>query len=206
MVRPALYLRLSQRRLRRARYRVRQFVQGLHAQVTDAERRQVAAILPAPAQPIFACMPLDAQRHSLNVLHTLQAAGQIDSDLAVAALLHDAGKAAAGRLASAWGCRARGPLVLAESVRTRAVAPHGRTRPVPPLALCDLRARATPAPGRSPGGTGRLQPDGLLADRAPPGSHGSVDAGAEQVHLLMLLHSGQIAAIKQGAMILWPNP
>jgi hypothetical protein len=127
MVRPALYLRLSQRRLRRARYRVRQFIQGLQAHVTDAERRQVAAILPAAARPIFARMPLDAQRHSLNVLHALQAAGTVDHDLAVAALLHDAGKVAPNGIR--LGLWARGPLVLAETLFPALV--HRIAEPVP---------------------------------------------------------------------------
>jgi hypothetical protein len=109
-------LRLSQRRLRRVHYRVRQFVQALHPQVTEAERREVAALLPAAAQPLFTRMPLDAQRHSLNVLHTLQEAGPLHPDLAVAALLHDAGKVPRGPGGVRLGVWARGPLVLAESV------------------------------------------------------------------------------------------
>lgn len=129
MVRPTLYLRLSQRRLRGALYRVRQFVQGLGAHVTDAERRQVAVILPAAAQPIFARMPLDAQRHSLNVLHTLQATGPIDCDLAVAALLHDAGKTVPGPAGIRLGLWARGPLVLAETFAPALV--HSMAEPVP---------------------------------------------------------------------------
>jgi hypothetical protein len=101
--------------LDRARYRVGQFWQGLGASISPAERREVARLLPEPAYALFEQMPRDAQRHSLNVLRRVREAGYSQPDLAAAALLHDVGKCADGRL----GLWLRGPLVLLE-----AFAPH----------------------------------------------------------------------------------
>jgi hypothetical protein len=97
-------------------YRLGQFFGGLAAQVTPAERELAARVLPAQAFPLFAAMPADAQRHSLNVLHTLWAAGQRDPDLAAAALLHDAGKVAAAQGGVALGLWLRGPLVVGDKL------------------------------------------------------------------------------------------
>ncbi len=96
-------------------YRIRQFFQGVHAQISRRERQLVAANLPVKAQALFADMPADVQRHSLNVLYTLQQAGYRDPDLAAAALLHDAGKVAARDGGVALGLWLRGPLVLLET-------------------------------------------------------------------------------------------
>jgi hypothetical protein len=100
----------------RVRYRLLQFVRGFSAAVSEQEAQQAQAILPCEAWPLFQRMPRDAQRHSLNVLATLRAAGQTDQDLAAAALLHDVGKVAAAdagyRLTLWW----RGPLVLIEAL------------------------------------------------------------------------------------------
>lgn len=93
-------------------WRIRQFVRGIFAHVNADEMLEVTRALPKAAVCRFCQMPLDGQRHSLNVLYTLQAAGWHDPDLAAAALLHDAGKVAgdaAGIRLSPW---LRGPLVL----------------------------------------------------------------------------------------------
>ncbi len=93
-------------------WRIRQFVRGLFAHVDANEMLEVTRALPKAAVCRFCQMPLDGQRHSLNVLYTLQAAGWHDPDLAAAALLHDVGKVAgdaAGIRLSPW---LRGPLVL----------------------------------------------------------------------------------------------
>mgnify|MGYP007112888099 CR=1 FL=1 len=45
--------------------------------LTPAERREVEAILPVRAQPLFDAMPRNDQRHSLNVLRAL-AAGEVE--------------------------------------------------------------------------------------------------------------------------------
>jgi hypothetical protein len=77
---------------RRTRYRVQQFGASLWPRVTTQERQLVADLLPGAAAALFQRMPQRDQRHSLNVLHTLQGAGHAESDLAAAALLHDVGK------------------------------------------------------------------------------------------------------------------
>lgn len=79
----------------RVAYRVRQFASGLLASrrgLTAAERREVQAILPLAAQPLFDAMPRNDQRHSLNVLQALAAAGYDHPALLQAALLHDTAK------------------------------------------------------------------------------------------------------------------
>jgi hypothetical protein len=99
--------------------RLRQFVTGLCAHVSADEMLVVSQVLPKAALARFCQMPLDAQRHSLNVLYTLESANWTDPDLAAAALLHDVGKVAsadAGLQFSPW---LRGPLVILE-----ALAPH----------------------------------------------------------------------------------
>lgn len=85
--------------LRRAAYRVRQFFRALAASLTpltEAERVEAAAVLPAGARPLFDAMPRNDQRHSLAVLRVLRAAGHQEPALLQAALLHDAAKAVAG--------------------------------------------------------------------------------------------------------------
>lgn len=115
----------------RARYRVGQFLQGFAAQITDGEQELIAEILPPPARALFQAMPRDAQRHSLNVLYAVQSAGFHDPDLAVAALLHDAGKvyqAHADARPQVLGLWWRGPLVILEAVAPRVLnrwaSPH----------------------------------------------------------------------------------
>jgi hypothetical protein len=76
-------------------------------------------VLEPDALPLFAAMPADAQQHSLQVLRTLWAAGYDHPDLAVAALLHDAGKLAAAQGGVALGLWQRGPLVLMERLAPR---------------------------------------------------------------------------------------
>jgi hypothetical protein len=96
-------------------YRVQQFARGVSAQVSAEERQTVARLLPAPARDLFAQLPADAQRHSLNVLQTVRAAGHTDPDLAVAALLHDVGKVAAAQAGYPLTLWWRVPLVLLEA-------------------------------------------------------------------------------------------
>ncbi len=100
---------------RRAQYRVRQFWQGLAARVSPEEHALVAAALPPAALAIFTRMPVDAQRHSLNVLYAVRRAGIVDADLDAAALLHDAGKLAADEAGVRLSPWLRGPLVLLEA-------------------------------------------------------------------------------------------
>ncbi len=115
----------SGKRWPRVGYRLCQFMQGLSAHITPAERQIIAQLLPAAAVSLFEQMPIDAQRHSLNVLYTLQAAGRnqpasvqpdLFTDLFVAALLHDVGKVAAIDADVQLGLWARGPLVILEAL------------------------------------------------------------------------------------------
>jgi hypothetical protein len=113
----------------RVRYRLRQFWRGLGAQIDPAARARAVALLPAAARPLFAAMPRDAQRHSLNVLQTLHGAGQHDPDLAVAALLHDVGKIAVAANGMRLGLWLRGPLVLLEAAAPSWLARLARPQP-----------------------------------------------------------------------------
>lgn len=100
----------------RLSYRISQFWQGLRATVGPEDLARVATLLPPAAFPLFMQMPRDAQRHSLNVLESTQAAGVNHADLAVAALLHDCGKVAAAQGGVELGLWARGPLVVLEAL------------------------------------------------------------------------------------------
>ena len=99
----------------RASYRLRQFWQGLRAEVSAAELAEAARILPPAAALLFRRLPEDAQRHSLNVLAGVRAQGDAPPDLEVAALLHDAGKLAAEQAGVRIGLWLRGPRVLLEA-------------------------------------------------------------------------------------------
>jgi hypothetical protein len=79
----------------RARYRVRQFVNAIRADLSPlskAQTEEVRAILPDAARRLFGAMPRQDQRHGLEVLHTLQKTGDVPPALAQAALLHDCAK------------------------------------------------------------------------------------------------------------------
>ena len=78
--------------------------------------------LPPAGLACFRQMPVDAQRHSLNVLTTLQRAGWHDPDLAAAALLHDSGKVAASAAGLTFNAWIRTALVLMEAVAPRLAA------------------------------------------------------------------------------------
>lgn len=97
-------------------YRLRQFWRGWFAVIAPAEINVALAYLPPAAQMRFQTLPIDAQRHSLNVLQTLQRRGALSADLAAAALLHDIGKLAADEAGLRINLWVRGPLVLLEKV------------------------------------------------------------------------------------------
>jgi len=100
--------------MKRATYRLRQFLSGFTARITPADHLLLDEILSGEQRQLFGRMPADAQRHSLNVLHELRNAGHNSADLAVAALLHDVGKVAASDAGAYLGLWLRGPMVLIE--------------------------------------------------------------------------------------------
>jgi hypothetical protein len=80
---------------RRATYRVRQFVTAIRAgasPISEVQAGEARSWLPEGAWSLFQAMPRQDQRHSLEVLHTLQDAGEVSPELAQAALLHDCAK------------------------------------------------------------------------------------------------------------------
>jgi hypothetical protein len=91
----------------------------------------VADLLPRALLSRFQQMPVDAQRHSLNVLASVQADGFTQPEMALAALLHDVGKVAAAESGVSLGLWFRGPLVLLEALWPQALrnlsSPHPST-------------------------------------------------------------------------------
>jgi hypothetical protein len=81
--------------VRTVRYRVGQFLRALAAEVPEEEVEQAMRILPPKARRLFRRQAVQDQRHALAVYHTLRQAGHKNPQLLAAALLHDAGKAAA---------------------------------------------------------------------------------------------------------------
>lgn len=73
-----------------------QSLRGPLAPLTAEEEAEARAALPDAAWPLFAGMPREDQRHSLQVLRTLRAQGNHDPALAQAALLHDCAKQRGG--------------------------------------------------------------------------------------------------------------
>ncbi|MFO7631536.1 MAG: hypothetical protein R6W76_03295 [Caldilinea sp.] len=96
-------------------YRVGQFFNGLFASIKDVDEAPAIAVLSPTELVLFRRMPVDARRHSLSVLRTLQQESPVSRDLAVAALLHDVGKVAADEAGAYLGLWLRGPIVLTES-------------------------------------------------------------------------------------------
>lgn len=97
-------------------YRLQQFWQGWLAAVDPVELSAALVYLPPAAQAHFQRLPTDAQRHSLNVLQTLQQRTDVNDELAAAALLHDIGKLAADEAGLRITLWVRGPLVVLEKV------------------------------------------------------------------------------------------
>jgi len=80
----------------RAIYRSRQLVTSLRPRVDAALRDEAFALLSEPQQRLFESMTVRDQQHCLDVCRRLRASfprkDHDDSDLLVAALLHDCGK------------------------------------------------------------------------------------------------------------------
>jgi putative nucleotidyltransferase with HDIG domain len=78
------------------RHRVGQFWRHASARVSEQERVAVERLLGPSLWPLFAQLPVNDQRHGLDVLETVRRLeSQPDRLLQQAALLHDAGKAGA---------------------------------------------------------------------------------------------------------------
>ena len=76
----------------RALYRSRQFFGSVHPRVDEALREQAFALLSGSQRQLFSSMTTRDQQHCLDVYNALREKGHDDSDLLIAALLHDAGK------------------------------------------------------------------------------------------------------------------
>jgi hypothetical protein len=132
--------------VRTVRYRVRQFLQALPAGVPEAEVEQAMHILPPKARGLFRRQAIQDQRHALAVYHTLRQTGHKNPQLLAAALLHDAGKAAA-RL-PAWQ---RAVIVLLGRFTPRLLAWLGQGEPQGcALSLPKGRALSLPKGWRRP--------------------------------------------------------
>lgn len=103
------------------RYRMGQFYQALTARVAEETVEQAMHVLPPEAHALFRRQTAQDQHHALAVYHALRQAGHTHPQLLAAALLHDAGKAAA-RL-PAWQ---RAIIVLLDRCAPRLLARLGR--------------------------------------------------------------------------------
>lgn len=79
-----------------AGYRLRQFWLATTARISAGERQAARRLLGPAASDLFERMPRADQRHGLDVMQALAAAGEREPAVLAAALLHDAGKAGAG--------------------------------------------------------------------------------------------------------------
>lgn len=76
--------------------KVRQFRAHQRARVDAREREGLDAWLTPPQLALFDSMHVADRRHGLDVVATLRAEGQVDEELLLAGLLHDAGKGDTG--------------------------------------------------------------------------------------------------------------
>lgn len=76
--------------------KVRQFRSHVGARVRPAEVAELAAWTTPAQRSLFASMHPADQRHALDVVRSLRAAGHTEHDLLMAGLLHDAGKGRTG--------------------------------------------------------------------------------------------------------------
>jgi hypothetical protein len=79
--------------------KVRQTWRHATGRVTRQERRALAGWVSSAQLALFEAMPRPDQRHGLDVVEALRAAGHRDPDLLLAGLLHDCGK---GRTVRLW--------------------------------------------------------------------------------------------------------
>jgi hypothetical protein len=99
--------------------KVRQFFRHLFGRVSGAERAELSAWLTPRQVALFNGMHRADQRHGLDVVRALRAAGHDDADVVLAGLLHDSAKGKAvglwqrvgWSLADHYGAGARRPLL-----------------------------------------------------------------------------------------------
>ena len=84
--------------------KIRQTFRYATGRVSADERREVAELLTPSQLALFDSMHPADQRHGLDVVRSLRAAGRTEHDLLLAGLFHDAGKGSSTGLASrvAW--------------------------------------------------------------------------------------------------------
>jgi putative nucleotidyltransferase with HDIG domain len=75
-----------------ALHRVGQFWRHSSARVSQADLMSASTVLGSRLSPLFLSLPVNEQRHALNVLATVERLGDDDLLLRQAALLHDVGK------------------------------------------------------------------------------------------------------------------
>lgn len=80
--------------IRRALYRVGQFVAALTAPLARTELGEAEGLLSHSQRALFERMAAPDRRHALSVYRALRAQGPQPEELLIAALLHDVGKAA----------------------------------------------------------------------------------------------------------------
>ena len=77
------------------RYRAGQFFRALSPRVSEVELQAAVRSLGPEAQALFYRQEIQDQLHAVTIHQALRQQGHINADLLAAALLHDAGKAAA---------------------------------------------------------------------------------------------------------------
>lgn len=78
--------------------KTRQALRHVSGRITSSERAQVRGLLTPPQLALYGSMHRADQRHGLDVMAHLRAAGHDDPDVLVAALLHDCAKGRSVRL------------------------------------------------------------------------------------------------------------
>lgn len=162
-------------------YRARQFWYSLTAAPRPDELRLVEQVLTQEQMALFRRQAPGEQAHSLWIYHELQAQGESDPDLLVAALLHDVGKSRYPL--SVWE---RVLIVLAKALAPEKVHAWGRGAPQGwkrPFAVAEQH----PAWGASlaqEAGCSALTVSLIRRHQEPgrlPGSHSSADPLEERL-------------------------
>src|SRR5256714_14820414 len=138
-----------------ARHRVGQFWRHASARVTERERAAVEQLLGPALWPLFAGLPVNDQRHGLDVLETVRRLeDEPDRLLQQAGLLHDVGKAGAQfsvvERSLTVSLRAASPRLLQALLRVRPGFARRHDVYVDHARIGAERLRAAGAPGPPP--------------------------------------------------------